>query len=364
MIRSTPEPRDHRATSNQVRERGWHYEKESAWLYLQVAAAEPDPRKSRLFLQLASAAEEQAAKWLSASGDNPDRVFVPTLRARIVARLVRHFGPRSLRPVLAAMKLRGLSIYSAPAAAAGNAGGHAMPTSLSEVGARHRSSLGGNLRASVFGVNDGLVSNASLVLGVAGAGAANSYVLMTGAAGLLAGALSMAAGEYVSVRTQREMYEYQIALERDEVAEYPEEEAEELALIYEARGVELQQARELSRSLLSRPEQALDVLAREELGLNPDDLGFPWKAATSSFLAFAGGAALPLLPFLVHIPNVSALAVTIGLTCAALFAVGMALSLFTGRDALRGGIRMVVIGGGAGLVSFLVGKALGVALGG
>jgi VIT1/CCC1 family predicted Fe2+/Mn2+ transporter len=346
----------------------WYHEKESAWLYLQVAAAEPDPRKSRLFLQLAATAEQQAAKW--ASGRSADRVFIPTVRARIVARLIRRFGPRSLRPVLTAMKLRGLSIYSVSAAtsvpptAAGQPVGHAMPTSLSEVGARHRSSLGGNLRASVFGVNDGLVSNASLVLGVAGAGAASTYVLMTGAAGLLAGALSMAAGEYVSVRTQREMYEYQIALERDEVAEYPDEEAEELALIYEARGVAIEQARELSRALLSRPEQALDVLAREELGLNPDDLGSPWQAATASFLAFAGGAAIPLLPFIVHAPAVSPLTATIALTFVALFAVGMVLSLFTGRDAFRGALRMVLIGGGAGLVSFLVGKALGVAIGG
>jgi VIT1/CCC1 family predicted Fe2+/Mn2+ transporter len=261
--------------------------------------------------------------------------------------------------MLAAMKLRGLSIYSAPATT-----GHPMPTSLSEVGARHRSSLGGNLRASVFGVNDGLVSNASLVLGVAGAGAGSGYVLMTGAAGLLAGALSMAAGEYVSVRTQREMYEYQIALEREEVAEYPEEEAEELALIYQARGVDLEQAREVSRALLANPEQALDVLAREELGLNPDDLGSPWQAATASFLAFAGGATIPLLPFIAHVPGTQALTATVALTCVALFAVGMVLSLFTGRDALRSAIRMVLIGGGAGAVSFLVGHVLGVAIGG
>jgi VIT1/CCC1 family predicted Fe2+/Mn2+ transporter len=343
-------------------EANWQHEKESAWLYLQVAATEPDPRKSRLFLQLAAAAEEQAAKWLASAGPNTERIFLPTLRARIVARLIRRFGPRSLRPVLAAMKLRGLSVYSAPAAS--HAAGHAMPTSLSEVGASHRSSLGGNLRASVFGVNDGLVSNASLVLGVAGAGAANSYVLMTGVAGLLAGALSMAAGEYVSVRTQREMYEYQISLERDEVAEYPEEEAEELALIYEARGVEIQQARELSRALLSRPDQALDVLAREELGLNPDDLGSPWQAASASFLAFGAGAAIPLLPFLIRLPQVSALTVTVALTCIALFGIGTAVSLFTGRHALRGAIRMVLIGGGAGIISFLVGKALGVAIAG
>ncbi|MDB6089593.1 MAG: conserved rane protein [Gammaproteobacteria bacterium] len=343
----------------------WYHEKESAWLYHRVAAAEPDPHKSRLFLQLAAAAEEQATKWelspsrQSAVPNAPKRVFIPSLRARIVARLLRQLGPRALRSVLAAMKLRGLSIYSAPVSIAG----HAMPTSLSDVGVRHRGGLGSNLRASVFGVSDGLVSNASLVLGVAGAGAASGYVLLTGTAGMLAGALSMAAGEYVSVRSQREMYEYQIALEREEVAEYPEEEAEELALIYQARGVELQQAREVSRALLAHPEQALDVLAREELGLNPDDLGSPWGASISSFISFAVGATVPLVPFFARATGTSALVLTAVLTCTGLFGVGLALSLFTGRHALKGALRMVLIGAGAGVVSFLVGRALGVALG-
>ena len=335
----------------------WYHEKESAWLYHQVAAAEPDARKRTLFLQLAGAAEEQALKW--ERGEK--RVFTPSLRARVVARLLRHFSPRSLRAVLAAMKLRGLSVYSAPVSVAG----HAMPTSLSDVGVRHRGGLGSNLRASVFGVSDGLVSNASLVLGVAGAGTGSGYVLLTGAAGMLAGALSMAAGEYVSVRSQREMYEYQIALEREEVAEYPEEEAEELALIYEARGVEIQQAREVSRALLAHPEQALDVLAREELGLNPDDLGSPWGAGISSFISFAVGAGVPLIPFLVmRSTGTSTLIATAVLTCCALFCIGLVLSLFTGRDALKGALRMVLIGTGAGVVSFIVGRALGVAIGG
>jgi len=335
----------------------WYHEKESAWLYHQVAAAEPDARKRTLFLQLAGAAEEQALKWER----DEKRVFTPSLRARVVARLLRHFSPRSLRSILAAMKLRGLSIYSAPVSIAG----HAMPTSLSDVGARHRGGLGSNLRASVFGVSDGLVSNASLVLGVAGAGTGSGYVLLTGAAGMLAGALSMAAGEYVSVRSQREMYEYQIALEREEVAEYPEEEAEELALIYEARGVEIQQAREVSRALLAHPEQALDVLSREELGLNPDDLGSPWGAGVSSFISFALGASVPLIPFLVmRSTGTPTLIVTAILTCCALFGIGLVLSLFTGRDALKGALRMVLIGTGAGVVSFVVGRVLGVAISG
>lgn len=264
-----------------------------------------------------------------------------------------------MRSVLTAMKLRGLSLYSAPMATVG----HPMPTTASEVGARHRTAVGGNLRAGVFGVNDGLVSNASLVMGVAGAGAAGEYVLMAGTAGLLAGALSMAAGEYVSVRSQREMYEYQIALEREELAEYPEEEAEELALIYEARGMDIDKAREVTTILFQRPDQALDVLAREELGLNPDDLGSPWGAALSSFVSFAFGAALPLIPLLVGTTGSTSVLAVAGVSLLGLFGVGMSLSLFTGRSALMSAARMVLIGAGAGAISFGVGRLLGVAIG-
>jgi vacuolar iron transporter family protein len=341
----------------------WYHEKESAWLYGKVAAAESDGAKRALFLKLAAAAEEQAEQWRragTAAGVPPvERPFTPALRARIVAALLRHFEPRSLRMVLAAMKVRGLSVYDAPPLPAA----HPMPTTLAQVGARHRSAIGGSLRAAVFGINDGLVSNVSLVLGVAGAGADSGVVLTAGAAGLLAGALSMAAGEYVSVRSQREMYEYQISLEREELAEYPQEEAEELALIYHARGVDLEQARSVSRALLATPAQALDVLAREELGLNPDDLGSPWRAAGVSFVTFALGAAVPVLPFIAHAAGVRAIVLSSAITLLTLFGVGMALSLFTGRGALHSALRMVLIGGGAGAVSFLVGHLLGVVTG-
>ena len=337
----------------------WFHEKESAWLYGRVAAREADPARREMFRKLGEAAEEQALKW-QALDPGRDFRFVPTARARIVARLVDSFGPRATRHALAAMKLRGLSVYTAPAAP--TAGGHIMPTSDSEVGQRHRGVSGGNLRATVFGVNDGLVSNAALVMGVAGAGAEPRMVLMTGVAGLLAGALSMAAGEYVSVRSQRDMYEYQIALEKEELEEYPEEEAEELALIYNARGLPLEQAREMARALLARPDQALDALAREELGLNPDDLGSPVGAALSSFVAFSAGAVLPLLPFLAR-GLAQPLWWSIGVTAVALAAVGLALSLFTGRGALQGALRMLLIGGGAGVISWAVGRLLGVAIG-
>jgi VIT1/CCC1 family predicted Fe2+/Mn2+ transporter len=255
------------------------------------------------------------------------------------------------------MKLRGLSVYDASLLP-----GHVMPTSVEQIGLRHKNVSGGNLRAAVFGVNDGLVSNASLIMGVAGAGANGEFILMAGVAGLLAGALSMAAGEYVSVRSQREMYEYQIGLERDELAEYPEEEAEELALIYNARGMELERARELSRQMMANPTQALQTLAREELGLNPDDLGSPWGAAIFSFVSFSFGALLPLTPFLARINGDAALGLTVAISGGALFAVGMAISLFTGRSAWRSGLRMVAIGCGAATATWLIGRLLGVAI--
>ncbi len=340
----------------------WREEKQAAYLYRLVATRERDENKARLFRALAEAAEAQAAIWarqLEASGAAvPERLEL-TPRIRIVAWLIRVLGPRAIRPVLAAMKVRGLSVYSAGGHLAA---GHPMPTSVEEVGYRH-SSLGGggNLRAAVFGVNDGLVSNASLVLGVAGATSNADIVLMSGVAGLIAGAASMAAGEYVSVRSQRELYEYQIQLEREELEQYPEEEAEELALIYNARGVDMEQARRIAADMLRDPEHALDTLAREELGLNPDDLGSPLGAAAASFISFALGALLPLLPFL-YGGAAQPLFYTILITVFSLFAVGALLSLFTGRGAVRGGLRMVLIGGSAGLLTWLVGTLLGVSL--
>lgn len=339
----------------------WLEEKRSAYLYRVMAAWEPDIGKRALFADLADEADRQANIWegrMRSEGLAPPPRFRPGPRAAITASLVRLLGPRAMRGVLAAMKVRGLSIYRTPPVA-----GHAMPTSVEEVGHRHRGvDSGGNLRAAVFGANDGLVSNTCLILGVAGAAQDVKVILLTGVAGLSAGALSMAAGEYVSMRTQREMFEHQIALEREELELYPQEEAQELALIYHARGVPMEQARKLSQTLIAEPQQALDALAREELGLNPDDLGSPWGAALSSFLSFAAGAVVPLLPFLLgEYPR--AVAASAMLAVLALFGVGALMSLFTGRRALSGGLRMVMIGGAAGLVTYLLGNLLGVGLG-
>jgi len=335
---------------------GWLDETRSAYLYRVMAEIERGSPRSSLFVELAREAEGQAAIWAKNAGLASVPVFVPDLRTRIVAGLLRHFGPRPMRGILVAMKVRGLSVYSHAAP------GHPAPTSVEEVGKRHRGIAGGgNLRAAVFGINDGLVSNASLILGVAGASASNGTILLSGIAGLLAGAFSMAAGEYVSVRSQREMYEHQIGLERAELAEYPEEEAEELALIYAARGMSVGDAHDLAQRTIANPQVALDTLAREELGLNPQELGSPWGAAMSSFFSFAAGALVPLAPFLFARGD-GALIAAVAMTAAALFGVGSMISLFTGRSALRDGLRMLVIGGGAGVVTYLVGMLLGVSL--
>jgi vacuolar iron transporter family protein len=338
---------------------GWAEEKRSAYLYRVVAAAESGTPRQALFNELAREAEKQAAIWerhARTAGLRVPEDYAPDLRTRIVARLVMRFGVRPLRGVLAAMKVRGMSLYTALVH------GHALPRSLDEVGRRHRGvESGGNLRAAVFGVNDGLISNASLIMGIAGATSDNATILLAGAAGLIAGAFSMAAGEYVSVRSQREMYEYQIGLEREELQQYPEEEAEELALIYEARGHSREEARQLAKNLTADPEKALATLAREELGLNPEELGSPWGAALFSFFSFTAGAAVPLAPFVFE-TGMASLATAIAVTGVALFAVGAALSLFTGRSALVSGARMLAIGAAAGTFTYFVGKLLGVTL--
>ena len=341
----------------------WQEEKQSAWLYRVVAECERGTPREALFNELAQAADDQAQIWLSAitqKGGMPPATFQPDLRARVVARLTRIFKPRAMRGVLAAMKVRGMAIYGGPA---GPAPGHALPTAGSGIEHRHRGvGGGGNLRAAVFGVNDGLVSNASLILGVAGASPEPGVVILTGVAGLCAGAFAMAAGEYVSVRSQRELFEYQIGLERDELREYPEAEAQELALIYTAKGLPAAEAGRLARQIIADPEHALDTLAREELGLNPDELGSPWGAAISSFLSFAAGALLPLAPFVVA-PGPRALPIAIGATAVALFGVGALLSLFTGRNALYSGARMMALGAMAGGITFAIGRLAGVAIG-
>ncbi|HVV22372.1 MAG TPA: VIT1/CCC1 transporter family protein [Pseudonocardiaceae bacterium] len=222
----------------------------------------------------------------------------------------------------------------------------------------HRSDRSGALRAAVFGVNDGLVSNSSLVMGFAGSGAAGSTILFAGLAGLLAGAFSMAAGEYISMRSQKDAFEREIELEAAELNQDPAAEAEELALIYRAKGLDAGEAARVAATIMADREVALETMTREELGLDPDDLGSPWSAALSSLIAFAAGAAVVVLPFLFGGGTVP-LVVAVTLAALSLFGVGAVLGVLNGRGAVRSGARQLAAGGAAGVVVFAVGNLIG-----
>jgi len=223
---------------------------------------------------------------------------------------------------------------------------------------KHRDVQSGGARAAVFGVSDGLVTNVSLILGVAGAQPGGGIVRLTGLAGLVAGAFSMAAGEYVSMQAQRELLERELEVERQALRKAPMAEGDELAAIYAGRGIDPALARELADEVMSDPDLALETHAREELGINPQRLGSPWKAAVSSFLAFGVGALLPLLPWLVGSGTAAVLAsVVIGIVAS--LAVGWMLGYFTGRSRLRSAFRQLAVAAVAASVTFGVGRAVG-----
>jgi VIT1/CCC1 family predicted Fe2+/Mn2+ transporter len=338
-------------------------EEQTSELLYRAMAKREDGRAAEMFRSLERASARQAGLWeerLEAEGI-AFPPYRPQLRVKVVLWLIRRFGPRRLLSILPAMKIRGLSLYRegalGPVSEDAGHGDEAGQESW------HRASQGGgSLRAAVFGANDGLLSNASLILGVAGADPEPQVVVLAGVAGLLAGGFSMAAGEYISVRTQREMLEHQIALEEEELRFMPEEEIEELAVIYQARGLEKEQARELATRMVSDPEHGLRTLAREELGLDPDSLASPTAAAAASFVSFVSGAFLPLLPYLMA-TGAGALTGTLLITLTALLALGGAMSLFTGRSAVYSALRMAGIGAVAGALTYSIGRLFDVTLG-
>lgn len=326
----------------------WYEEKRSAYLYGILAQYEENVLHKKLFLDLQSAAEKQADLWQKKMQENGTLLstsYTPDPRTRLVAWLVKIFGSERMHSILSAMKIRGMSVFTHYHA-------EHKHTSLNS---------SNNLRAAVFGVNDGLISNMSLILGVAAASTDQNIIILTGIAGLLAGACSMGAGEYISVRSQREVFEYQIAIERNELAEYPEEEIEELSLIYQARGVPKDHAEQLAKLMIDNPETGLNTLAREELGLNPEDLVSPIGAMLASFISFSIGAFIPVIPFLAG-PHFWNLPVSILLTGLTLFFIGTLLSLFTNKNAFLSGLRMLTIGAIAGIITYSIGKLLGTAL--
>ena len=233
------------------------------------------------------------------------------------------------------------------------------PTGTPEIHHTHRNVTGGWLRPAVFGASDGLISNFALISGVAGAHASAHTIAVTGIAGLIAGSFSMAAGEWVSVASQTELTRAEIDIEKHELEHNPEEEEYELALMYQARGLDPELSREVARQLSADPEMAWRTHAREELGVGPDDLPSPWVAAGSSMAAFATGAFVPLLPFLFHATNLLIAAV---LAALALFVLGAAVSNFTARSWWFSGLRQLGVGAIAAAVTFGAGAALGTQL--
>ena len=224
------------------------------------------------------------------------------------------------------------------------------------------SSKSGALRAAIFGMNDGLVSNLSLIFGVAGSGVDGEVVVIAGFAGLLAGAFSMGAGEYVSMKVQREVFEQLIHKEAHEIATQPEEERRELAQIYERKGIDPETAERIAAELMKDPEVALETHAREELGIDMEEgLGSPWAAAGSSFVMFSIGALVPLVPFL-FTSGGTAVVISAGLSGVTLFGVGGAMTILTGRGVVLSGTRMLAIGAVAAAITYGVGKLLGVAI--
>lgn len=333
----------------------WLEEKKSAYLYKVLSDKESNATRKQLFLELSKKAEEQALIWQN-SDTSTSFHFKPDIRTRLLSQLIKRFDPKKILPILAAAKVRGISVYTH------SMGHHIKPKTIEDVGVSHTAlSSGGNLRAAVFGVNDGLISNASLIMGMAGATQNSTLIVLTGTAGLIAGAFSMASGEYISVKSQRELYEHQIGLERAELEQYPEEEAAELSIIYQARGLDKKDADYLSNKLISDFDTALDTLAREELGLNPNELSSPVGAAIFSFLFFALGAILPLLPFLFS-SGMQAFYLSLTVVATSLFLVGSIISLFTGNSFYIGGSRMLLLGTSAMAVTYLIGKMLGVSI--
>lgn len=235
-----------------------------------------------------------------------------------------------------------------------------MSAGPAEMHHSHRDVSGGWLRPAVFGAMDGLVSNVALIAGVTGGGAAPAAVVLAGLAGLAAGAFSMAAGEYTSVASQAELGRAEIEVERREIAEHPVEEQEELAQLYAARGVELDLARQVAAQLSRDPAQALAVHVREELGLDPADLPSPLLAAGSSFLCFAVGALLPVLPYLL---GTSTLSPALLVSLVGLFGCGALVSRVTDRSWWFSGLRQLVLGAAAALLTYAIGSLVGVGLG-
>ena len=358
-------------------------EKDGSELYLSLAETEKDPHLAELYRRMAETEQRHAGIWadyLRNSGE-PVPTYAAGWRIRMIIWLAKQFGVNSVLPMVSSMEKGASHDYDTQpeARAAGmpkdersherlfrsveiTGGGVAGPA-LARFEGRHRGTGGNALRAAVLGASDGLTTNLSLVMGVAGANLPGHTILFTGLAGMLAGALSMSIGEWLSVQSARELYTHQIAVERQELLEMPEEEREELALIYEAKGIDRETANRMAERIMSQGEAALDTLAREELGIDPEELGgSAWTASIMSFMLFAIGAIIPVIPFAFG-SGIVAVLISLLLGTLGLFIIGVGITLTTGAPLLKSAGRQVLLGLAAAAITFILGSLVGGRLG-
>jgi len=354
-----------------------------AYLYDVLSKAEKDERLAEVYSRMAAAERRHANKWvekLKAEGIKTPS-FSPNWRSRTLGWAAKRFGVAAVLPTITNMEQKDSNKYANTPGAADmsadelshsrllqqvtrNISGGMEGGMVARLEGRHRASGGNALRAAVLGANDGLVSNLSLVMGVVGAEFQNSTILVTGLAGLLAGAFSMALGEWLSVQSSRELYQHQIAIEEAEIQSAPEEEAEELALIYEARGMPKEEARKLADKIFEDPDHALETLSREELNVDPNELGgSAWEAAITSFFLFSIGAIIPVVAF-TFMSGTAAIIASLLISAVGLFIIGGGITLFTGRNVLFSGFRQVTFGLLAAAITFGIGRLIGVNLAG
>ena len=357
-------------------------ERGAAFLYRSMAASEKNEELAKLYERLALTEDKHASFWEGKLRESGEKIPAarPDFKTRLFGFISKRFGTSSILQAVSRIETEAASGYDGQSdAEAAN-----MPAdershariftalaekkpgidgrSIARFEGKHKTGGGNALRAGVLGANDGLVSVFNLVMGVAGAGVANSTILLTGIAGLLAGALSMALGEWLSVQSSRELAQHQIDIEKSELELAPEGEEEELMLIYQAKGIDEATAKKMAKQIIGSKDTALDTLTREELGIDPDDLGgSSWEAAYTSFLLFSLGAIIPVFPF-IFLSGTLGIAISAGASAVGLFIIGAAITLMTGKHPVKNGLRQVLFGLATAAVTFAIGRLIGVSL--
>jgi VIT1/CCC1 family predicted Fe2+/Mn2+ transporter len=355
---------------------------DAAYLYGILAEHEAEKALADVFRQLSEIEKGHALAFLEKKNLDAGQMPAPSRRARTLRTIGKIFGYDYILGVLLDTEKNISASISSTRKKTGSKSSvsdtahvtilknilsdtkHISATNLARFEKRHRSVGGNALRAAVLGGNDGLVSNFSLVMGIAGASSGQKEILLTGMAGLLAGALSMALGEWISVKSSQELSENQMQLEMEELETNPEGEEKELAMIYMSKGIPDAQAREMAKEIISNKDNAHEILVKEELGISPEELkGSAMEAAITSFVLFAVGAIIPVVPFF-FMGGMNAVFLSAGMSAVGLFLIGSAITLFTGKSIWFSGFRQVIFGLAAAAITFGIGRLIGVSVAG